>query len=153
MCPAETILVVEDNPDISDLLTKDFLPNLGYVTLHAASGEEALAIIEKTAPDLIIMDFNLPGIDGVTTLRRLSERGLSIPAILVTAHGSEAVAVDAFRLGIRDYLTKPLDLDELVEAINSAFRSARLQKERDALIARLERQVREAAVFSRSASR
>ncbi len=149
MSPAETILVVEDNPDVAELLTRDFLPNLGYNALHAGSGEAALNVILKSPPELLILDFNLPGMDGITMLRRLSERAPAIPTILVTAHGSEQVAVDAFRLGICDYLTKPLDLDQLVQSIDSAFRSARLKKERDSLICRLERQVRETTVLSR----
>ena len=149
MCPAETILVVEDNPDIADLLTNDFLPSLGYEVLHAGSGEQAISMLEKVRVDLIILDFNLPGIDGVTTLRKLVERGLLIPTILVTAHGSEQVAVDAFRLGICNYLTKPLDLEQLSEVIDSTFRWSRLQRERDVLLARLEQQIQQSAVLSR----
>lgn len=145
----ETILVIEDNPDVADLLVHDILPELGYVARSAASAEEALESIPHCRPDLLVLDFSLPGMDGLALLRILAERKIEVPAILVTAHGSETVAVDAFRLGVCDYLTKPFQLDQLVRAVERALHARRLERERDRLIARLRRQVRESAVLAR----
>jgi len=76
--PAETILVVEDNADVAELLTRDFLPNLGYNTMHARTGEDAMVAIQKAPRTFSSWIFNLPGIDGISMLRRLSERDIAI---------------------------------------------------------------------------
>lgn len=145
----EKILVVEDNPKVSGLLTRDILPNLGYKAILAEYGKEALAFIERDDPVLVLLDLQLPDMDGMEVLRQLHQRGIYIPTILMTAHGSEQVAVEAFRLGVHDYLTKPLDLSQLAEAIERILRSNRLQQERDSLVIKLEQQVRQTAVLTR----
>jgi CheY-like chemotaxis protein len=130
----ETILVAEDNPSVSKLLTQDILPSLGYNTIAAISGEKALAILEQKAPSLLLLDIGLPGMNGLELLIHLSQRGIRIPIIIMTAEGLEKIATEAFRLGVCDYLTKPLDISELATSIEKALQTGRLQTERDALI-------------------
>ena len=148
MCP-ETVLVADDNQDLADLLTTDILPHLGYSTQRAGDGQGALTSIAQQRPDLLLLDLQLPDMDGLAVLRQLAEQGISVPTILMSAHGSEQIVTEAFRLGVRDYLTKPLDINELSQSIERALRSSRLQKERDSLTTKLERQVRQGAVLTR----
>jgi two-component system NtrC family sensor kinase len=88
-------------------------------------------------PDLMIVDQQMPRLTGLEVLEKLKERGIEIPAILATAHGSEETAVAAFRLGIRDYVIKPFDADEISESVDKALREGRLQRERDQLVQQL----------------
>ena len=145
----ETILVVEDNPSMSDLLVGHVLPDLGYDAVAAGSGGGALTFIEQEVPSLVLLDIALPDMTGIDLLRVLSERGIHLPVIITTAQGSEQIAADVFRLGVCDYLTKPLDIDELAESIERALHSTRLQRERDELISKLKRQVRRATILGR----
>jgi two-component system NtrC family sensor kinase len=85
----------------------------------------------------MIVDQQMPRLTGLEVLQKLKERGLDIPAILATAHGSEDTAVAAFRLGIRDYVIKPFDADEISESVDRALRESRLQRERDQLVQQL----------------
>jgi two-component system NtrC family sensor kinase len=119
----ETILVIDDNRQVANYLAKTILPSLGYAALLAHDGFSAMRLIQehKQALDLILLDLQLPDINGLDLLRRLNQDGYSIPAILVTAHGSEQVAVDAFRLGVQDYLNKPVEVGSLQQAISRAW--------------------------------
>ena len=139
----ETILVIDDNRQIADYLAKTILPNLGYVTLVAHDGFSGMRMIQehKESLDLILLDLQLPDINGLDLLRRLNQDGHNIPAILITAHGSEQVAADAFRLGVQDYLTKPVDVDILQGAISRALVETRLRREKDKLNRQLQEQV------------
>lgn len=139
----ETILVVDDNPQITDYLTGTILPGMGYKALAAYNGETAFQLVQKHRQDidLILLDLQLPDTNGLELLRRLNHHGLGIPTILVTAHGSEQVAVDAFRLGVQDYLTKPIDIDGLKTAIDRALAQTHLQREKNRLNAQLQEQV------------
>jgi K+-sensing histidine kinase KdpD len=145
----EKILVVEDNSGMSELLTGNFLPDLGYDSIAAGTGEEALTLIEQEIPSLVLLDIGLPDMTGMDLLRRFSERGIRVPVIITTAQGSERIATEVFRLGVCDYLTKPVEMDDLAAAIERAFHSTRLQRERDELVSKLERRVRQASVLGR----
>jgi two-component system NtrC family sensor kinase len=111
-------------------------PN-GYVPLVARDGKEGLrkALVER--PNLILLDVQMPRMTGVEVLEALSERGLRIPVILMTLHGSEQLAVRVFRLGVKDYVIKPFGVEEMLEAIERALAEVRLRQERDALMDRL----------------
>jgi two-component system, NtrC family, sensor kinase len=85
----------------------------------------------------MIVDQQMPRLTGLEVLQKLRERDLAIPAILMTAHGSEDTAVAAFRLGIRDYIVKPIDIDEISDSVDRALRENRLQRERDQLVQQL----------------
>jgi diguanylate cyclase (GGDEF)-like protein/PAS domain S-box-containing protein len=139
----ETILIVDDSRDIADYLGGSVLPSLGYQTLVAYNGKDAFEIVKNHGRQLSLMllDLQLPDTTGLDFLRRLNRVGYSIPVILVTAHGSEQVAVDAFRLGVEDYLTKPVDVEMLGEAITRALTESRLRREKARLTTELQEQV------------
>ena len=87
--------------------------------------------------DLILLDYELPGMNGDCVLRELRGRRIKTPVILMTANGSEQLAIDVFRLGIANYLTKPFDLNEALDVIGDALQTTYLEKERQELLRRL----------------
>ncbi len=111
------ILVVDDDAAQRSLLG-DFVRSLGFSTEDAASGEAALELIRRHAPNMVLLDIRLPGINGIETLGEIRKMaGPGLPVVLITAHGDLRQAVDAMKSGADDYLLKPLDLDELEAAI------------------------------------
>ncbi|OGO65432.1 MAG: hypothetical protein A2030_09575 [Chloroflexi bacterium RBG_19FT_COMBO_50_10] len=139
----EVILVVDDNRQISDFLAGTMLPSLGYEVLVARDANTAIKLVKqrKANLDLMLLDLQLPDLTGLELLRRLDKDGYHIPTILMTGHGSEQVAAEAFRLGVHDYLSKPLDETLLTEAITRSLSVSRLQREKVALNSQLEEQV------------
>jgi len=139
----EVILVVDDNRQISDFLSKTLLPGLGYEVVVARDATNAKKEIKqrKARLDLMLLDLQLPDLTGLELLRQLTQDGFHIPTILMTGHGSEQVAAEAFRLGVHDYLSKPLDEALLTEAITRSLSESRLQREKTILNSQLEEQV------------
>lgn len=133
----ERVLVVDDSKDIRDFLIEYILEPKGFEILIAVNGSIGFEMAINKEPDLIIVDQQMPKMTGLEMLQKLKEQGVVIPTILATAHGSEDTAVSAFRLGVRDYVTKPFDADHLNEAIDMALRENRLQRERDQLVQQL----------------
>lgn len=141
--PHETILIVDDNRQIADFLAGTALPSMEFQTLVTYDGRSGLQYVREYQDDidLLLLDLQLPDMSGLDFLRRMNEQGFNVPTILCTAHGSEQVAADAFRLGVQDYLTKPIDLDQLKDAINRALAETRLLREKAALTSQLQEQV------------
>jgi diguanylate cyclase (GGDEF)-like protein len=108
------ILIVDDEPAIVELL-EDHLQSEGYDTEHAFSGEEALVVLEKSTPDLVILDLMLPGMDGyeVCRLMQADSRLNHIPVIMLTARSAVPNRVLGYQRGADDYIVKPFDPDEL----------------------------------------
>lgn len=134
----ELVLVVDDARDIREFLTEYVLEPNNFDVLTAADGLEGLKLAFSERPDLMIVDVEMPNMSGLELLRRLRLRRLDIPAILITAHGSEQVAVQALRLGVRDYVIKPFEFKEMEEAISRALRERRLTAERGELVEKLQ---------------
>jgi signal transduction histidine kinase/DNA-binding response OmpR family regulator len=134
----ETILIVDDDIRNIEFLRDSLLAPSGYATLCAVDGEEALRLALTEEPDLILLDLQMPKMDGFEVLEELKRQGEEIPTILITAHGSESVAVQAFRLGVRDYFPKPFKVTEIMKAVEGALTEARLTKEKQRLAARVE---------------
>lgn len=118
----ERILLVEDAAEVRRFLADDVLRLAGYEVLTARDGTEGLALSRDLLPDLIIADYQMPGMDGLTMLEALRSESLAFPFILITAEGSEALAVRALRLGVNDYLIKPFAPEELLDAIQNTLR-------------------------------
>ena len=133
----ERVLVIDDSQDIRDFLVENILRPKGFEVLTASDGLMGLELAIAKEPDLMITDQQMPGLTGLQVLQKLRERNIDIPAILITGEGSEDTAVRAFRLGIKDYIIKPIDADELSESVDKALRENRLQKERDQLVEQL----------------
>jgi diguanylate cyclase (GGDEF)-like protein len=108
------ILIVDDEPAIVELL-EEHLQSEGYDTEHAFSGEEALVVLEKSTPDLVILDLMLPGMDGyeVCRLMQADSRLNHIPVIMLTARSAVPNRVLGYQRGADDYIVKPFDPDEL----------------------------------------
>jgi two-component system cell cycle response regulator DivK len=122
----EQILVVEDNPRNMTLL-RDVLRASGYRTLEASTGGQALLLTTEHGPALVLMDIRLPDMDGVEALSRLrmDERTASIPVLAVTAQAMKGDS-DRFRkAGFDGYLSKPVDIDELLTTVEQHCRARR----------------------------
>src|SRR5256885_10876687 len=100
-------LVVYDDGPIRRMLERT-LSAEGYEVAGAADGGEALAAVERSVPDLIVLDVAMPGLDGLTVCRRLRAKGLALPILLLTARDSAADRADGLDAGADDYLVKPV---------------------------------------------
>jgi len=118
----ERILVVDDSRDVRDFVGRMVLANEGYDVLTAANGQEGFVVARDLQPDLIITDYMMPGMTGLDMLEALKESELTIPVILMTAEGSEELAVQAMRAGVYDYLIKPFDADVLLHTVGSVLK-------------------------------
>jgi two-component system, cell cycle response regulator DivK len=114
----ERVLIVEDN-EKNMKLVRDVLQATGYSTLEATTGEEAIELSLSQAPALVLMDVQLPGIDGVEALERLrqNERTASIPVLALTAQAMSGDRERFLEAGFDGYLAKPVDVGELIEAV------------------------------------
>ena len=146
---AELVLIVEDNPDLNSFLVDTVLPQLGYRSVLAITGAQAWQIISEQHPDVILLDVELPDINGLDLVERLRLEEIKTPVIMMTAHGSEETAVRAFRLGVRDYLIKPYTADQVASAIEDALYLSRLEEEKDRLTHQLQQRVQELTVLER----
>jgi two-component system alkaline phosphatase synthesis response regulator PhoP len=119
----ERILVVEDDDDILQLLNYN-LAKEGYKATGVASGEEALKAVKLSAPDLILLDLMLPGVDGLEVCRLLKrdDHTGSIPIIMLTAKGEEADIVTGLELGAEDYITKPFSPRVVLARVRTVLR-------------------------------
>lgn len=129
----ERVLVIDDRDDSLQFMTEYVLQPNGYRYLTAKDGEAGLQRALNENPDLIIMDQRMPKMTGLEVLAALKKTKTDIPVILMTFHGSEETAVQALRLGARDYIIKPFDTEEMLEAIDRALEEHRLRSERDRL--------------------
>lgn len=133
----ETVLVVDDAPGVIDFLEDYVLRPNGYEVLTAVDGEAGLSVALSKKPDLIILDLEMPKMSGMDVLAALTEKGSDIPVIVITFHGSETIAAEAFRLGVKNYITKPFKMEDILEAIEQALNESRLKKERSELVKQL----------------
>ena len=114
------ILIIEDNTELQQLLT-DFLRADGYTVSSADNGEKALALYEKYGARLVLLDINLPGMDGFTVCDRIRKNG-NTPIIMLTARVSKEDKLNGLLLGADDYIEKPYDIDILIAKIKGIFK-------------------------------
>lgn len=143
------VLVVEDSPELVSFLVNTLLPHYGYRSMSAATGAQALHIINQQHPDVILMDVELPDVSGLDLIEQLRQQGVKTPVIVTTAFGTEETAVRAFRLGVRDYLIKPYTADQISAAIEDALYLSRLEEEKEQLTQQLQRRVQELTILER----
>ena len=118
-----TILIVDDEYAVARGL-QYALEQEGYQVTIAGSGEEALSVAGDLAPDLVVLDVRMPGIDGFETLRRLRGDGSKAPVLMLTARDEEMDKVIGLEMGADDYMTKPYGLRELLSRIKALLRRA-----------------------------
>ena len=133
----ERVLVVDDSKQAREFAADYVLKPNGFEPILARDGAEGVRLALQFPPDLMILDYEMPKMNGLEVLHALKARTLSIPVILSTAHGSEQFAVEVFRLGVRDYVTKPYQIDEMLTAIERSLHAVRLKRERDELMGQL----------------
>lgn len=110
------ILVVDDEQDVCDMLEK-FLTIKGYEVYTALSGEDALAMVKKEKPHIVLLDIIMPKMDGIECLERIKEIDKEIGVIMITAIKQDDVGKKAMELGAYDYITKPLSLQYLQDCL------------------------------------
>jgi DNA-binding NtrC family response regulator len=123
---AETILVVDDDPYIQEAL-QDRLEALGYRVSLAADGQEALEIVERKDPQLILLDIEMPGMKGLDVLKEIRRKERDVPVIMITAYGSIDLAVQAMKEGAYDFVPKPFDPGHVALVVGKAMERQRLR--------------------------
>src|SRR3989304_7414476 len=119
------ILVVDDSPEICRFIDESVLTPAGYIVHSVGDGMSAFTLARETEPNLVIADNQMPGMTGIDLIRRLHQERPHLPVILMTADGSESLAMDALRAGAVDYLTKPFEADLLLAAGGRALAEGR----------------------------
>jgi DNA-binding response OmpR family regulator len=120
---SKCILLVEDDPTISDLLAYN-LKRAGYDVLQEGNGRAGLETALTHQVDLVLMDLMLPGLDGMTAAKEIHRRKPDVPLIMLTARGERETVLEGFESGADDYVTKPFDLDVLLARIAARLRRA-----------------------------
>ncbi len=148
------VLVIEDSLETQQLLAELVLEPNGYRPLAAFDGEEGLRLALQENPDLIVLDMQLPRKNGLEVLEALQKQNVDIPVIFTTVRDSVELAVQAFRLGARDYVIKPFAPHEMQQAVQRVLASDALREERDQRAQqlveanqRLQRQLQELSVI------
>ena len=123
--PPTRILVAEDDPDIGNLLDH-YLGKAGFTATVVTSGRDVMPQIKRDAPDLVVLDIMLPGLDGLEVCRaiRADPNSAAIPIIMLTARGEESDRIVGLELGADDYITKPFSPNEVVARIRALLRRA-----------------------------
>jgi len=135
------VLLIEDNEQHSTAMSDELRRRLGATVLTVTTGEDALSQLTKQAYDVVVMDFCLPGLDGLVVLRTMKERRVDVPVVLVTGMGDEQTAVRALKMGAYDYIVKGRDLEfarRLPDVVHSALKTFRAELQRRDAMHRLE---------------
>ncbi len=131
------VLVIDDSQQSREFTVEYLLKPNNFAVDIAVDGLSGLSKALKTSPDLILLDYELPKLNGVQVLRRLRGCGIKTPVILMTSHGSEQLAVEVFLLGVQNYLIKPFTMEEAMRAIEDALKVTRLEREKQELLERV----------------
>jgi DNA-binding NtrC family response regulator len=118
---ARKLLVVDDESDICDFV-KNFFQERGYSVRTASCGDQAISDVKSDKPDLVLLDIKMKGMDGIATLKHIKEIDRNMKVIMVTAMEDQDKMDEACRLGACEYITKPLVLDSLEQAVEKKFK-------------------------------
>src|SRR5947209_2180138 len=130
--PKSRILVIDDEAAIRDSLRMT-LEYEGYEFLGAATGQEGLALAEREAPDLVLLDVKMPGMDGIEVLERLRNMNESLPIVVVSGHGTISTAVEATKKGAFDFIEKPFASERVLVSLRNALDQRQLRDENRSL--------------------
>ena len=126
--PMPRVLLVEDDSSLRRVLTLE-LGRMGQHVDSAADANDIVAVVERSGPDTVLLDLNLPGVGGMDALGRILAHDPELPVVVCTAHGTVELAVQAMQRGAFDFLTKPVSLDVLEQTVRRAQSHARLLRE------------------------
>jgi two-component system, NtrC family, response regulator AtoC len=124
---AKAILVIEDEAVLAKNIAL-YLERSGYEVRIAESAEEGLGLLEEFRPDAVVLDFNLPGLDGLQALARIEAFDAAVRTVMITGHGNVELAVQAMKAGACDFLTKPVALSKLRLVLEKAFGDSRRER-------------------------
>lgn len=130
----DKILLIVGDAEERAMLTEAALEPFGYDVRTAGSGDDGLALIRHDPPDVLVLDLHLKGLSGRDVIAALNAQAYDIPVILLANEGAEKEALQAFRLGAKDYVVRPIRETELVQAIERALKEVRLRREREKLL-------------------
>ncbi|NOY99758.1 MAG: response regulator [Chloroflexi bacterium] len=136
--PGERILLVESDPDISDVIARQALQPLGYQVKVVGDANTAIKHAVKASPDMVITNLNLPGLSGKDLLVALNSQDIDIPIVILAEKGQEHDVIQAFRLGATDYLLWPAREAEVVSSVERALKQVRAARARQQLDRRLQ---------------
>jgi class 3 adenylate cyclase/CheY-like chemotaxis protein len=131
------VLVVDDSSEMRKFVIQCVLEPSGFEVEEASNGAEGVRKVLKGNIDLVLLDLEMPKMTGFEVLDALLARQLKVPVILMTSHGSEAIAIKVFRKGVRNYVIKPFTAEDMLETIERALKEVRLQREKEILNTRL----------------
>ena len=132
----EPVLIVEDSPTLA-LTYREYLRRAGLDAEIADTGAKALDAIDRLSPQVILLDLKLPDMDGLDILRRLNTENSSARVIVITAHGSVKIAVEAMQEGAQDYVQKPWENDRLLAIIDNHVKLRRAEEKTQRLTGHL----------------
>jgi DNA-binding NtrC family response regulator len=131
--PKQDILIVDDDKNICKMIEIHLRKEKTFDVKSTTNGEACLRIIKDEIPDLILLDIQMPGIDGIETLKKIREKDSLIPVVMMSAHGTIEKAVQSMRLGAYDFISKPFASDRLLVTVNNALLNSSLKREVDEL--------------------
>jgi len=121
----DTVLIVDDEKGVCDILKKILLQD-GYNVRIATSGARALSVMKGKSADLVLLDINMPGMDGIETLRKLREFDKDAVVIILTAYGTLGTAREAMELGAYDYITKPFNAEFVKSMVKEGLEESQI---------------------------
>ena len=124
----DKILIVDDEPFNLDLLEQE-LSDLSYAVVRAETGAAALNQIDKVAPDLVLLDYLMPGMNGIEVLQTIRKTQNDLPIVMITAYGTIDLAVEAIKAGADDFITKPFDPEHLALVVRKNLERAKLRSD------------------------
>jgi len=117
---SKEILLIEDSPTLSALY-QEYIAKMGYTLVAAETGKDAMARLATSTPSVVLLDLKLPDMDGMTILQDIKAKELPCVVVIITAHGSVDIAVDAMRYGAFDFISKPFDAKRLQVTVRNAM--------------------------------
>lgn len=133
------VLVIDDSREMREFVVQCVLEPNGFEVVEAMDGAEGVRRALQGGIDLVLLDLEMPKMNGFEVLEALRSRRVEAPVVLMTSHGSEAIAVEVFRKGVRDYVMKPFTPEEMLVAMERALTEVRLQRDKETLTTRLVR--------------
>lgn len=124
------LLLVDDEIVFTKNMSK-LLRDRGYLVTAVNNGESAIHALEEDNFDVVVLDLKMPGMDGLATLKEIKKLGLFTETLILTGHGSIDSALEAMKLGAYDYLTKPCEIEELVDKIEGAWKKKGTAEQKD----------------------